>query len=94
MKISIIITEGAKQIMMTPETRVEKEALKFIAPSDTLKVVNKNRFVWGHFSDENEHVNYQISKSQGGYYRAFETRDSLMFIIEDEPEDVQEESNL
>jgi len=87
MKISIVITEGAKQIMMTPETKVEKEALKFIAPDDELKVVSKYRIGWGSFGDDNSsHIKYQIAKCQGGYYRAFETEDSLMFVIEDKKE--------
>ena len=83
MKISIVITEGAKQIMMTPETKVEKEALKFIAPDDKLKVVSKHRVGWGSFGDDYDFLEYQVGKCQGGYYRPFEARDSLMFIIED-----------
>jgi len=80
MKISIVLTDGAKQIMMTPETDHEKEALKMIAPDDVLKVVSR----WGSFGNEREHTQYQISKCQGGYYRPFETRESLMFVIEQE----------
>ena len=83
MKISIVITEGAKQIMMTPETKTEKTALKYIAPDDELKVVNKTSTFMGNFSNKNEHVNYQVSKCDGGWYRAFETEDSLMFVIKD-----------
>jgi len=79
MKISIVITDGAKQIMLTPENKHETEALKYINPEDTLKVVSK----WGSFANDYKHVNYQVSKCEGGYYRAFETEDSLMFVIED-----------
>ena len=80
MKIAIVIVDGAKQVMLTPETEHERQALKIIAPSDTLKAVS----MWGGFSDERKHVHYQIAKCQGGYYRAFETADSLMFVIEEE----------
>ena len=80
MKISMVITEGAKQIMMTPETDHEREALRYIGIDDELKVVKK----WGIFGNDYDHVNYQVSKCQGGYYRPFETKESLMFVIEDE----------
>jgi hypothetical protein len=79
MKISIVIVEGAKQIMLTPETDHEKQCLKIINPSDELKVVSK----WGSFSSEHSHANLQISKCSGNYLRAFSTVDSLMFLIED-----------
>jgi hypothetical protein len=79
MKISILITDGAKQIMLTPETDHEKQALKFIQPNDALVAVSK----WGSFTDVKEIVGVSIAKSQGGTYRAYETEDSLMFIIKD-----------
>jgi hypothetical protein len=79
MKISIVFTEGAKQIMMTPETDHEKQALKYIAPDDELKVVSQK---WGSFVEKREHVDYQVAKCQGGYYRLFNSEDSLMFVIE------------
>ena len=79
MKISIVIVEGAKQIMLTPETEHEKQALKFINPKDELKVVSR----WGSFSNEHNHANLQVEKCQGGYLRAFSKEDSLMFLIED-----------
>lgn len=84
MKISIVFTEGAKQIMMTPETDHERKALKFIAPNSELKVVSKTRIGWGTFGDDDKnYAEYQVSKCRGGYYRAFETKDSLMFVIEE-----------
>ena len=84
MKISLVITEGAKQIMMTPETEHERAALRMIAPGDTLRTVSQ----WGSFGDERKHVSYQVGKCEGGYYRAFETRDSLMLVITENVEDV------
>ncbi len=79
MKISLIIIEGAKQIMMTPETNHEKQALRIINPNDELKVVSK----WGSFSDKHKHANLQINECQGGYLRVFSEEDSLMFLIKD-----------
>lgn len=79
MKISIVIVEGAKQIMLTPETDHEKQCLKIINPQDTLKVVSR----WGSFTNEYEHAKLQVEKCKGEYLRAFSESDSLMFLIED-----------
>lgn len=79
MKISIVIVEGAKQIMLTPESDHEKQALGIINPEDTLKVVSR----WGTFTSEYEHSKLQVEKCEGGYLRAFSEEDSLMFLIED-----------
>jgi hypothetical protein len=80
MKISILITEHAKQIMFTPETEHEKKALKFIQPEETLVAVTR----WQTFSEVKEIVGVSVGKSVGGGYRAYEDKESLMFIIEKE----------
>ncbi len=77
MKISIIIAEDEKQIMMTPENDHERQALRFIQPDDKLKAVSK----WGTFDNEPSHFNHQVSKSKGGYYRRYAEKESLMFIV-------------
>jgi hypothetical protein len=79
MKIAIVIVEGAKQIIMTPETDHEKHALRFINPKDVLKVVSR----WGTFGGEYEHAKLHVDKCQGDYLRAFSESESLMFLIED-----------
>ena len=85
MKISIVITEGGKQIMLTPETDHEKQALKLIDTSDVLRVVSK----MGTFGQrESSHVSYQVAKCQGGYYHMFPEEDSLMFVIDDNEKEV------
>lgn len=78
MEISLVITKGAKQIMMTPENDHEKECLKMIGTGETLQVATK----WGTFDDKPQISNFNISKCKGGYYRRFAQQDSLMFIIE------------
>jgi len=78
MKISIVIVEGAKQIMLTPETEHEKQCLKFINPKDELKVVSR----WGSFTNEYNHAGLKVDKCEGNYLRAFSEKDSLMFLIE------------
>jgi hypothetical protein len=83
MKISIVLAEGAKQIMMTPETEHEKMALKMISTDDVLRVVSK----WGTFQSEPVHAGYQVNMCQGGFLRMFEAKESLMFVIENKPKE-------
>ena len=90
MKISIVIVEGAKQIMLTPETDHEKQALKFINPKDEITVVAK----WGNFSDKYSHADLQVNECQGGYLRAFSEADSLMFLIKDKKEPKEPKLNI
>jgi hypothetical protein len=78
MKISVLLVEDAKQIMLTPENEHEKSALKMIAPGDAIEAVTK----WGTFMDrEPSHLGYEVGMSQGGVYRAYADENSLMFIV-------------
>jgi len=77
MKISILIVDDEKQIMMTPENDYEQNALKMIAPNDKIEAVTK----WGTYDDEETMVGMKSSKCQGGYYRRYSCSDSLMFIL-------------
>ena len=79
MQISVVIVEGAKQIMLTPETEHEKQALRLISPKDEITVVSKR----GGFCDKYSHANLQVSMCKGNYLRAFNDADSLMFLIKD-----------
>ena len=76
---SIVIVEGAKQIMLTPETEHEKQALRLFIPGDTVKVVAKR----GGFADESTHARLYIDECKGGYLRAFNSEESIMFLIRD-----------
>ena len=77
MKISIVISDGVKQVMMTPESDHEKEALKWINPTDKMEIAQH----WGQYDSEPSHFSYNTSKCQGGYLRRFAEEDSLMFVI-------------
>lgn len=77
MKISIVISEDTKQIMMTPETEHEKSALKWISATDDIEIAKQ----WGTYDNEPQHFSYNTAKCQGGYLRRFAEKDSLMFII-------------
>lgn len=53
MKTAILITEGVKQIMFTPENESEKEALRYISPNDEIHtVVKKGTFYGGYYRAE------------------------------------------
>ena len=79
MKISIVITEEGKQIMMTPEGEHEKKALKMIGKDDVLRVVTKT----GQFWDNPEHIRFNVAGCKGGYFRPFPEEESMMFVIKD-----------
>lgn len=77
MKISIVISDGVKQVMMTPESDHEKEALKWISPTDKMEIARH----WGKYDDKPSHFAHNTSMCQGGYLRRFAEEDSLMFVI-------------
>ena len=77
MKTAILITEGEKQIMFTPENDSEKEALKYISPHDEIHTIIKK----GTFSDISTVFGANIYKCRGDYYRAEENEESIMFVL-------------
>lgn len=90
MKISILFTDGAKQIIMTPENEYEKSALRMIGPDDTLGVVSRKL---GSFGNDYDKAHYSIAGCRGGYYRPFEDKESLMFVIQDKVPTEEEKIN-
>jgi hypothetical protein len=76
-KVSVVISEGVKQVMFTPENDHEREALKWIAPGDSYEVATE----WGTFDNKPQHYSYNVSMSQGGNLRRFAEEDSLMFVL-------------
>lgn len=77
MKTAILITDGVKQIMFTPENDAEKEALKYISPNDNIHCVIKS----GTFSDKPQIFGANVYECRGGYYRAEESESSVMFVL-------------
>ena len=77
MKLSIVIAEGVKQVMLTPETDHEREALKWISPTDNIEIAQK----WGTYDTKPSHFSYNSAKCQRGYVRRFAEEDSLMFVL-------------
>ena len=77
MKTAVLITNEVKQIMFTPENDAEKEALSYISPNDDIHTVIKR----GSFYDRDGIFGVDIYECQGGYYRAEDNSDSVMFVL-------------
>lgn len=79
MKTAIIIADGIKQVMLTPENDSEKMALKMITENDDITV----EFKTGTLFDKapRSALGYIIQKSNGDYLRAYESEDSLMLVL-------------
>lgn len=85
MKTAIIIADGIKQIMFTPENESEKQALKMITPQDDISVEVKE----GTLYDNSPKCarGYVVQKSKGDYLRAYEDEESLMLILIPKPKE-------
>lgn len=68
--------------MMTPENEHETKALEMIGVDDILRVVKK----WGGFGNEWDKAQYEIAECKCGFFRPFESKRSLMFVIKDKEE--------
>lgn len=77
MKTAILLADGVKQIMFTPETENEKKALKMITTDDDVHTVIKR----GSFYDGDRVFGANIYECQGGYLRAEEKEESVMFVL-------------
>jgi len=76
MKTTILFGDGYKQIVMTPETENEKQAIKFVSADDEVHTIVKV----GNFTDM-EVLGAEIYECQGGYHRMQESKDSIIFVL-------------
>jgi len=76
MKTAVLITDGIKQIMFTPENDDERQALKFISTEDEIETIIRR----GSYSDD-QLLGAEVYECQGGYYRARKSSDSIMFVL-------------
>lgn len=79
MKTAIIISDGIKQIMFTPENESEKQALKMITSDDDISIEIKE----GTLYDNSPKCarGYIVQKCKADYLRAYEDEKSLMLIL-------------
>jgi len=78
MKVAIIISDGVKQIMFTPENEQEKLALKLISPNDNIDLAVKQG---SFYTDYPKAAGYSVNMCQGGYLRAWTSEDSVMLVL-------------
>lgn len=83
MKTAILLDHGVKQVMLTPETENEKQALKMISVEDNIHTVIKE----GNFYDgaQGEIFGVDVYHCQGGYMRAKNDENSVMFVLTPKP---------
>ena len=88
MKTAIIIADGLKQIMLTPENESEKMALKMITPDDNISLEVKTGTLYDGYSTPKCARGYIVQKCRGDYLRAFDNEESLMLVLtpKDKPE--------
>lgn len=79
MKTAIIIADGIKQIMLTPENDSERQALKMITPQDNITLETKTGTLYDRSPESAK--GYVVRKCKGGYLRAYEDEDSLMLVL-------------
>jgi hypothetical protein len=87
MKCAVVLADGVKQVMLTPETANEKMALSMIGVEDDIHVERKE----GKFFDEATSKGYNVALCQGGYLRAYEDSDSLMLVLKEKPKKPEQE---
>lgn len=78
MKVAVIISEGIKQVMFTPENEQEKLALKMISPNDSIELAVKSG---SFYSDYEKPAGYNVAMCQGGYLRAWTDESSIMLVL-------------
>jgi hypothetical protein len=79
MKTAIIIADGIKQIMLTPENDSEKQALKMITPQDDITLETHTGTLYDRSPASAK--GYTVNQCKGGYLRAYENTDSLMLVL-------------
>jgi len=79
MKTAIIIADGIKQIMFTPENDSERQALKMITLQDNITVEVKEGSLFDR--SPKSALGYTVQKCQGGHLRAYEDESSLMLVL-------------
>ena len=72
MKVTLVLKDKEKQIILTPETEEEKSIFDLFAP------LNKKREI-EIFAGQ-----YEVDKCVGGWLREFERNDSIILYLKDE----------
>lgn len=79
MKTAIIIADGIKQVMLTPENDSEKMALKMVTENDDITVEFKTGTLYDNAPKAA--LGYTVQKCKADYLRAYQSEDSLMIVL-------------
>lgn len=78
MKTAIILSDGIKQIVFTPENEQEKQALQMFSVDDNIEMAIKA----GTFGDKRfKPFTASINMCQGGFLRVFDDAHSIIFVL-------------
>ncbi len=80
MKTALIIADGIQQIMLTPESEEERNALQLITPDKDITIERKEGTLFDS-NPPNSAKGYTIQKCNGDYLRAYECEKSLMLVL-------------
>lgn len=77
MKAAIVIAQGIKQVMLSPESEEEKFILSAFTKDQAIDLEIKT----GSFVTMHERVGYEIGMCKGGHLRAFSNDDCVMLVL-------------
>jgi len=78
MKTAVILSEGIKQIVFTPESTSEKYALSLITAEDDIEVLVTN----GQVGESSfKPFSARMSECRGGFLRLYSDRESRILVL-------------
>lgn len=89
MKVAVIISEGVKQVMLTPENENEKFALRMISPDDNIELAVKQGSLLAAYGDIP--AGYNVNMCRGGYLRTWTDENSIMLVLTPKKPEAAEE---
>lgn len=81
MKTALIVANGIKQIMLSPETDEEKAILSLITPRDEITVDVKQGTLYDSNHIPPSAAGYLVAECQSGYLRAYEQKEAVMLVL-------------
>jgi len=77
MKTAVVLCDDIKQVILTPENKIEREALKLFTPGENIELAIKN----GSFYGSDPLLRCNIGMCMGGYLRAFNDIESVILVL-------------
>lgn len=91
MKTAIVLCDGIKQIIFTPENDSERQALRLFTVDDNIELAIKE----GNFGEARyKPFTPSIHMCQGDFLRVFDSAESLMFVLSPKKEPIQPKNEV